>query len=289
MSACVLQVDETCVYSMTEDECLGNPAYNALNYVLSSFALDVPCRGPMLASMWNDKTMQINNTNVNYLCANETEAQQYTSSLETVDDVMPPNVSLKFEYKLPVGDDGEANCQFDENTGAYRCNNQTSVDDVVEDPLPSYCEWDDGHTRPPRPRLSDDTQTCENVVLDVLYNFTWSGDEVILLNATIILGAVTLNTTSSTGADWETTRVTQWFNTVFIHDYIPESDNDTDASRGRYKRSGNPGMETRRQGFWSVQNVTSDLDMSVNEHRKFAWKWNNYNLLLMIKVGPNNT
>ena len=55
-------------------------------------------------------------------------------------------------------------------------------------PTPDRCSWDDGFTEAPTPALSTDGSTCENAVLDVYYNFTWKGREIVQLNATIVLG-----------------------------------------------------------------------------------------------------
>lgn len=57
--------------------------------------------------------------------------------------------------------------------------------------LPDRCWWDDGYTDPPAPELvgiSGFMFDCNNAVIDTFYNFTWKGQEIVQLNATIILG-----------------------------------------------------------------------------------------------------
>ena len=71
-------------------------------------------------------------------------------------------------------------------TGAYLCEELVVGGELPVAPAPPRCSWDDGYTRAPTPRVSGDT--CENAVVDVYYNFTWKGREIIQLNATIVLG-----------------------------------------------------------------------------------------------------
>ena len=54
--------------------------------------------------------------------------------------------------------------------------------------MPARCFWDDGYNRAPEPMLDSTESTCLNAVVDVLYNFTWSGSQITSLEATIVLG-----------------------------------------------------------------------------------------------------
>lgn len=54
--------------------------------------------------------------------------------------------------------------------------------------MPARCFWDDGYNRAPEPMLDSADSTCLNAVVDVLYNFTWSGSQITSLEATIVLG-----------------------------------------------------------------------------------------------------
>ena len=54
--------------------------------------------------------------------------------------------------------------------------------------MPARCSWDDGYTYAPEPVYNSTTGTCQNAVLDVHYNFTWRANQIIYLEATVMLG-----------------------------------------------------------------------------------------------------
>ena len=61
-------------------------------------------------------------------------------------------------------------------------------------PLPDRCSWDDGFTDPPIPlEIGQNDRFCRDAVIDVFYNFTWKGQEIVRLNATVILGESATN------------------------------------------------------------------------------------------------
>ncbi|XP_006820000.1 tectonic-2-like [Saccoglossus kowalevskii] len=57
----------------------------------------------------------------------------------------------------------------------------------------SRCPWDDGYTYPPAPEYDFDSFICSYAVLSAQYNIRWKGTAIVLLEATYILGNITLD------------------------------------------------------------------------------------------------
>lgn len=62
-------------------------------------------------------------------------------------------------------------------------------------PFETRCSWDDSYTKPPIPtiRKRQNEVFCDNVVLQVNYQFTWNKTGITFLNASIILGNVSIS------------------------------------------------------------------------------------------------
>ena len=73
-------------------------------------------------------------------------------------------------------------------TGAYVCEPLMIGIQLPTVPPPGRCSWDTGFTDAPVPVLDASGSVCNNAVIDVYYNFTWKGQEITQLNATIVLG-----------------------------------------------------------------------------------------------------
>ena len=65
------------------------------------------------------------------------------------------------------------------------------------------------------PTINATTGNCENVVLDVNYEFLWKGNEIVRLDAIVILGNVPLSTASAP------VEITQKYAAKFTHQYAP--------------------------------------------------------------------
>ncbi len=213
---------------------------------------------------------EIATTYIDYLCTDDLSG--YVRSLQTISDVRPTTKKYKFAYDIPAGE--ESSCEFDGLTGAYVCH---VVPVVGAQPpsvsQPSRCVWDDGYMQPPLPVYNETTNTCENAVVDVFYNFTWQGSEVLYLNATVVLGDVPIQTEYVQNITVQYTEIvdgtevttvnhteelvqvdtiiTQTFNVRYFPVYIEfnntnnvtDDDNITDFfTTERYQRSGNPGQ-----------------------------------------------
>ena len=184
---------------------------------------------------------------------------------------MTPTTNFKFAYEIPKGREEE--CVFDDISGAFICPLEPTVTDNPE-PL-IRCGWDDGYTSPPIPEFDNSTGICHNVVLDVHYNFTWQGNTIVELNATLIIGDVAMTATQTEAIELQyenrtvingteeveiitktenvtTVRqntLTQKFGVNFFPLYVTPNmsdynmtDNVTDFyTEERYQRSGNPG------------------------------------------------
>ena len=176
---------------------------------MSSLANDPSARkGLMVLS--EQASTQVAFTNVDYLCAgnNGTILENYLRSPLSRDEALPDDEVRLFDYVVangsdPCGFDPATGASFPHNTcigchwlnadvcltGAYVCEDLLIGLQLPTSPLPDRCSWDDGYTDPPVPIFHDVLGTmCNNVVLDVYYNFTWKGQEIVQLNATVILG-----------------------------------------------------------------------------------------------------
>lgn len=184
---------------------------------------------------------------VNYLCAGSA-LNGYTKSLETYADIVSRNEAVVFNVTI----DNTTNCYFDPNTGAYLCGNQSLIGNLAATTTPpSRCPGDNGYTVPPSPVYNATSGFCQNAVVDVFYNFTWRGQSIVALNATLILGNIPLMTTH-THANGNTTIaatiVTPRYRATFT--YVSASNTSSEISINATTpstapvraRSGNPGQ-----------------------------------------------
>lgn len=77
------------------------------------------------------------------------------------------------------------------HTDAYVCEDLIVGEQLPTAPVPDRCSWDNGLTPAPVPSLNTSlgpVPICQNAVIDVYYNFTWKGQKIVMLNATIVLG-----------------------------------------------------------------------------------------------------
>jgi len=58
------------------------------------------------------------------------------------------------------------------------------------------CDWDDGYTGPPTPRV-DGAGRCLNAAVGVHYQLYWAGGSVVRVNATLVLTNLSAVTTAS--------------------------------------------------------------------------------------------
>ena len=301
--------NQDCVRFMKENICTNESPLNALNYAQSSL-----WSGQTGAEVLRQQGSQIiTETNVNYHCADDVPeyTSKYLKSTDSLDDVMPPDEVFLFDYTLPVDADGETECNFSPSTGAFVCVNQTEAVQPVPVPFPPRCSFDDGFTRPPAPVYDDSTNICYNAVVEVDYDFVWSGQEILYLNATVVLADIPLETvktanitvryTDSEEINNQTVRVprvniteevqtfttefTQVFTTNFasypsvVEQNETSVENLTESRTGQYMRSGNPGYDYNLPVISGVEVINDTTGAFIyfnanDSHRLSLWEPN---------------
>lgn len=219
-------VDTDCSFELTTDMCSDNSVFNALSYMQSSTTTDPSCP-TTFSVMGNPTTENVAETVVNYYCTNDT-----TEYVKTTTTIATPSTRSLFNYVYPVG------CPADvcgrEIEEATPC---TGYDDTVtQEKLPPRCTFNDHYTRPPSPSVNG--ATCENVVVDVRYNFYWSGPDIMKLNATVFLANIPISTAANPVV------ITQKYKASFIHSFTGLSNNTQDNYYNvetPFSRSGKPG------------------------------------------------
>lgn len=83
------------------------------------------------------------------------------------------------------------NCTYITDQNIYRCEDDDWIEKDTNDGA-VRCAFDNGYQLPEEPSYNAVTKTCENVVLNVTYNFTWSADKIIKLDAYVLLGNVSM-------------------------------------------------------------------------------------------------
>lgn len=225
--------------SLSSVLCTANSPLNAITYAQSpTWGI---ATGPMVLK--EQGVAFVTSINVNFLC--ETDASKYISSRTTHNDLVPSNVTKLFG----TASDEASDCRFDDITGAYVCGNYSAGGAPPQSTLPPRCSWDNGYTPPLQPFLNNISNTCENSVVRVLYNFTWSGQSVLYLNATLILAPVSLTTNIAGAVDNQPALLSQRFVTKFVSQPVQSTAQYSTVASGEgggmkvTPVSGNPGMQ----------------------------------------------
>lgn len=275
-----------CVYRMTRELCSDDSILSATTFALST-TLRVPSC-PAGYAILNGGEHKFVLTDVNYYCTDD--PQPYLKSSDTLSDIFASKLDSSQNFTIPD------TCTID-SAGVYHCPNNVKESFSAQDKdLPPRCPWDDGYTRPPTPTSQSNgtDHQCNNVVLSVYYQFDWSGNELVFLNASVILGNVSLfnvkkwttlqrysevetdpltNVTRVVSRNLiqnktlnETTVLSPRYKVKYMHKF---SDSSSDRSDGQQaERSGNPGYDFGRP-IWSGTSVideTNDEFSYVNQH-----------------------
>lgn len=217
-------MDSDCSFQLTNAMCSGDSVFNALSYIQSSTTRDPSCPSAF-SIMGNPNTQNIAETVVNYYCL--TDAASYIKSTTTA---ATQSTRSLFNYTYPAG------CPLDncgrETTTEPPCTGY--VDSTAQETLPPRCGFNDHYTRPPSPNING--ATCENAVVDVRYNFYWSGPNILKLNATVFLANILLSSPANPVV------VTQKYKASFVNSFAgsPAEDNFYNVSTP-FSRSGKPG------------------------------------------------
>ncbi|CAC5366675.1 TCTN2 [Mytilus coruscus] len=253
-------MDSDCSFQLTNAMCSGDSVFNALSYIQSSTTRDPSCPSAF-SIMGNPNTQNIAETVVNYYCL--TDATSYIKSTTTA---ATPSTRSLFNYTYPAG------CPLDncgrETTSEPPCTGY--VDGTAQETLPPRCGFNDHYTRPPSPNING--ATCENAVVDVRYNFYWSGPNILKLNATVFLANILLSSPANPVV------VTQKYKASFVNSFAgsPAEDNFYNVSTP-FSRSGKPGYDIDKPMISGmvIRNETNNafLYMNSNTSRQMAL-WN---------------
>ncbi|XP_071093740.1 uncharacterized protein [Haliotis cracherodii] len=217
-----------CVHDNVRNMCGPDSMLSARIYAEMTSTSHPPCPEAyrILENYGGSSTnIPIANTYVNYYCA--TTDASYVKSSVRYSDAVQPTASWTFRRELDT-----ENCTLP--CGDPACL-QYNVDQEIVTSLPPRCAWDDGYTRPPVPSLG--AVACNDVVVDVRYIFTWTGQRIVNLNATVILAPITLGVNPPS--------LTQSFDVKFEHQMSFQS-NSTDNYENQteaFDRSGKPGYD----------------------------------------------
>lgn len=223
--------------SMSDTLCAVNSPLSAITYAQSpSWGI---ATGPVVLKQQGIAV--VTSINVNYLC--DTDGSKYVASRSTYADLVPSNVTKLFGTASDEAND----CRFDDVTGAYVCGNYSVGGGPPQITLPPRCAWDNGYTAPQQPVPNITSRTCDNSVVRVLYNFTWSGQSVLYLNATLILAPVPLTTSATSGAaDERPALLSQRFVTEFVSQPVNSTEPSGEGTRVT-PVSGNPGAKIQNK------------------------------------------
>lgn len=172
----------SCVKQITKEMCQDGGVLSARSYATSTALTNPPC--PYRPTLLRQQSTGSLNTEVtsHYFCI--TSMTNYMNSMEEASDFYKPSTKSLFSHFIPRDD----NCT-DPDVCILNSTYPSSSENTVEY---TRCAWDDGYTLPPGPTYNEATSTCENAVVNVTYEFTWDGSEIVLLNASYILGNIPL-------------------------------------------------------------------------------------------------
>jgi len=227
---------DVCDIEVTSESCVAGLQLDALMYMPSpGWGVAM---GPLV--LYEQSVGNVTKTDVNFLCVETPES--YVKSARTDTQSVPRDIELCFATNNTCSVIGD--CDFDPTTSAYRCPND-SVSWLNMPSTPARCSFDNGFTVPQAPSFDTATGVCSNAVVAVEYNFTWSGQTITHLNATVILAD--LATQFSTAADAANmTVLSQHFDVSFVSITSQAAVDNRSSSHSNmyYPPSGNPGKSS---------------------------------------------
>jgi len=181
----------------------------------------------------------VTKTDVNFLCANK--SMSFVKSTKTPTKPIPLHTELCFsanESCSVVND-----CYFNTTMSAHICPDNLVFRPTTQ-PRPTRCSFDNGFTIPLKPHFDALTGVCSNAVVAVNYNFTWSGQTITHLNATVTLADISSAVTNAT----DTAVLSQHFVVTFVGSKSQAAVSNSSSSRSTlvYPPSGNPGKSSCR-------------------------------------------
>lgn len=169
-----------------------------------------------------------------------------------------------------------------QRNNVYLFNNSSMFDSDKQLDNVQRCRFDDGFTAPPVPFFSGSNSTCENAVLDVDYQFHWTGTSILRLNATVILGNISVGNASSSAAADSHTLLTQHHTAKFLHNSTEQHNDDLTLLH----RSGNPGYENSMLVLSGtlINNTEVTLNSQTNKSTVTEDVWIDTNASAILKI-----
>ena len=193
--------------------------------------------GPLV--LYEQAVGNVTKTDVNFLCADGSTS--FVRSTTTRADSVPLHKELCFATNNTCA--VVRDCNFDPTTSTYVCPSNL-ISWSTAPPVPARCFFDDGFAAAPTPFFDAVAGVCSNAVVAVEYNFTWSGQTVTRLNATVVLANI--SATKFSAAD--VTVLSQRFVVTFVgntsRSAVSNSSSLTSHSTAVYPPSGNPGKSS---------------------------------------------
>jgi len=223
---------DTCDFEVTRSSCSKGSQLDALMYMPSA-GWGV-ATGPLV--LYEQAVGDITRADVNFLCVDQLTA--YVKSANT----SAKSVRLDTEFCFATNNTCHivGNCDVDAVTSAYGCPSDPVAWSTASTST-ARCFFDDGFTVPPSPSFDAATGVCSNAVVAVEYNFTWSGQTITRLNATVTLANVS---TVANVAD--ITVLSQDFVVTFVGNSSRAAAGNSSSSHSNrvFPPSGNPGKSS---------------------------------------------
>jgi len=223
---------DVCDLSVTSESCSVGSRLDAVTYAPSA-GWGV-ATGPLV--LGEQAVNRVAETNVNFLCVDRSTASSTVISARSV----PPDTELCFATNDTCGVVGD--CYSEPTTSAYVCPRDRISWSTPRSVPSSRCSFDGGRGIPPSPSFDAATGVCRNAAFSVEYNFTWSGQTIVHLNATVTLANISLAEFSSTTANSRAV-LGQHFAVTFTGSRSKAADNNSSSGDRDMVSplSGNPG------------------------------------------------
>jgi len=218
---------DVCSVELTSDLCSAGSQLDASMYAPSaSWGV---ATGPLVLS--SQGVGSLTRTEVHFMCIEEPRSSEISVASYT---------ESCFSTNRTCGVVGD--CGFHRVTSAYVCPNSPVRWSTVESQA-TRCSFDNGFTVPPTPTFDAATGVCRHAVVGVEYNFTWSGQTITRLKATITLADISATGISTATNSAKPTVLSQRFVVTFagstnqtaVHNSSSDTNNMVSPS------SGNPG------------------------------------------------
>lgn len=212
-----------CVLPLDESLCGSSTSLSAYSYLMSQKLIPPPAIFP--AAVLRDGMLSVSqsvppnlaDTEVRYFCTADSSS----------------SVAMTPEEGMPAANSGAT------DSSLFHTGDKTA-------PPRRRCGFDDGLSAPPAPVFNETTRTCSNVVLNVEYELTWRGTQLLGVKAGVVLGDVVFSKTEiSHGTLLATSQspvrtLTQRFSVVFVHSPLAQNGSNSSV-QPPFTRSGNPG------------------------------------------------